>query len=154
MSDLHREHCRRQHRVLGQFLAIEAWLRGVDCIVIGRDDLEQYLGLIRFKSTRVYWLQLDLKPWFPYQKDYYSSTSPSSLNSLFLSRVPIERHLPDGTMLTESRVAQMTGDAPLTQMFSSARRLPSEGEIVAYLAQLSAGLVLPKRRKRAKRRAR
>ncbi len=39
-------------------------MRGLDCIVLVRGDLEAFLGLKRFKSTRVKWLKEDLKPWF------------------------------------------------------------------------------------------
>ncbi len=155
MNDPHRESCRRQHRVLGQYLAIEAWLRGVECLVLERSDLGGFLGLERFKSMRVAWLQDDLSPWFSFQVPYYSSSSPSSLHSLFLSRVPIEQHLPPGTMMTDRRIEEMAADAPRTQKLSkgrSGRRFPSEAKIVGYLATLSAGLAAPKRRKRSRRR--
>jgi len=154
MAYPHRKHCRREHRVLAQFLAIEAWVRGIDCIVLERAELERYLGLERFKSERVRWLQEDVKPWFPFQALHIASTSPSSLYDLFLSRVPIAQHLPNGTMSTTERVAQIPRSAPLTQVFSKNSRLPSEEEIVAYLAKLGAGLIVPKRRKRARRQGR
>ena len=151
MPYLHREYCRRQHRTLGQYLATEAWLRGIDCLVIERVDLLSFLGLKQFKSERISWLQKDLEPWFPYQ---VRSPSHSSLGDLFLSRVPIADFLPGDSMTTDDRIARMPSDAPLTQKFSKGRRFPSEEEIIAHLAKLSAGLVLPKRRRRAHRKAR
>ena len=154
MAEQHREYCRRAHRVLGQYLSIEAWLRGVDCLVLERPDLEAYLGLARFKGARVKWLQDDLKPWFPCQVPFYASSSAASLHSLFLSRIPIEKHLAGGAMSTAHRIAQMREGAPLTQLFSQNARLPSEEAIVGYLAQLSSGLIVPKRRKRARRKSR
>jgi hypothetical protein len=140
--------------VLGQYLALEAWLRGVECLVIERSDLERFLGLERFKGVRVEWIQEDLSPWFPFQVPYYSSSPRASLSVLFLSRVPIEEHLPYGSMTTEQRIKDMARNAPRTQKFStgrSDRRFPTEAQIVGYLATLSSGLAAPSRRKRSGR---
>src|ERR1700687_3759584 len=75
--------------MIGQYFAIQAWLRGLDCIILERCDLETFLGLQRFKSSRIEWLQSDLKPWFPYQSVSYKSSSPSSIESIYLSRLPL-----------------------------------------------------------------
>lgn len=155
-NDPHRDACKRQHRILAHYLAIQAWLRKLDCIVLVRSDLEKFLGLKRFKSTRVDWLQDDLKPWFPYQFPYYLTRAGSSIHSLFLSRVPIEKHLPSGSMSTDKRISQMETDAPRTAKFSETRgasNIPDEKQIVAELAVISAGLDTPSvpRRKKKKR---
>jgi hypothetical protein len=154
-SDPHRESCRRQHRVIGNYLAMEAWLSGVDCIVLERSDLERFLQLERFKSTRVKWLLEDLRPWFSYQEPYYRTSSPSSIHSLYLSRVPITAHLPKGPMTTALRINRMGEDAPKTMLFSKvpSRKLHDEKKIVAQLAQLASGLVAPPRRARRSRRS-
>lgn len=157
-NDPHREACRRQHRIVAQYLAVQAWQRRLDCIVLVRNDLEKFLGLTRFKSARVDWLREDLKPWFPYQSPYYRTGSPSSIHSLFLSRVPIDLHLPTGSMTTEQRIKKMKDDAPPTARFSetlSEGEVPTEKDIVAELAVLSAGLdapAIPKKKKLKRRR--
>jgi hypothetical protein len=144
MNEPHRNSCRRHHRVIGQFLAVQAWHRGLDCIVLQRTDLEQFLGLKRFKSERVKWLKADLKPWFKYQEAYYRTNVPSSIHSLFLARVPIASHLPRGSMTTVERIGGMDSDAPRTELFSkSSRKVPPEEDIVSYLAKLTAGLITP-----------
>ncbi len=145
-NDPHREACRRQHRIVAQYLAVQAWQRRLDCIVLVRNDLEKFLGLKRFKAARVGWLREDFEPWFPYQSPYYRTVSPSSIHSLFLSRVPIKLHLPSGAMSSEQRINQMEDDAPPTARFSetlSAADVPTEKDIVAELAVLSAGLDAP-----------
>jgi hypothetical protein len=107
--------------------------------------MEKLLGLERFKSVRVEWMRSDFDPWFPYQEAYFSTRAPSSIHSLFLSRVPISEHLPAGSMTTERRIALMAEDAPRTQRFSGGdTRVPTEGEIVSRLAVLAAGLDVPK----------
>src|SRR5260221_14598706 len=106
-TDPYRELCRHHHRIIGHFLAVQAWMRGLDCIVLIRDDLEAFLGLKRFKSARVKWLREDLKPWFPSQTHYFKSSAPSSIHSLFLARVPMVRYLPSGSMTTEDRMREM-----------------------------------------------
>ena len=135
-NDPHRDYCRRQHRIIGHYLALTAWLRGLDCIVLVRSDLEKFLGLERFKSIRVKWLKEDLKPWFPHQEDYYNTSMPSSIHSLFLSRVSISSYLPEGSMTTEARIAQMPIESPRTERFSrsqTGKEVPPEAEMVSYL---------------------
>ena len=109
-----REGCRRHHRMIGHYLALQAWTRKLDCIVLSRLDLEAFLGLERFKSTRINWLREDLKPWFPFQEDYKKSGAPSSIHSLYLARVPISKHLPSGTMTTAARINGMGKNSPPT----------------------------------------
>jgi len=144
-EEFYREACRRKHRVLGHYLAIQAWLRKLDCIVLQRRELEHFLGLERFKSTRVTWLIVDLKPWFPFHESYYLSKSPSSISALFLSRVEIAGHLPKGTMTTDQRISRLSKDAPKTGKFvlKTSQKPPSEDSIVSELALVTAGLREP-----------
>lgn len=145
--DAHREACARQHRVLGHFLAVQSWVRRLDCIVLVRKDLEVFLGLERFKTQRIRWLKQDLKPWFEFQEAYFLTRSPASLSSLFLSRVPISVHLPSGSMTTDDRIKNMPKGAPRTERFTSVHksghRAPNEADIVKYLAVLDSGLSNP-----------
>lgn len=145
MSDPHREDCRRQHRVIGHYLALQAWHRGLDCIVLNRTDLERFLGLKRFKKERIDWLRADLKPWFPFQKPYYLKRSKSSIHSLFLSRADLTQYLPAGMMTTEERITGMKPGSPKTELFSEYDKvpIPSQAEMVSYLALLAAGLRTP-----------
>jgi hypothetical protein len=63
MNDtFYRTACARRHHIIGHYLAVQAWIRGLDCIVLDRADLEFFLGLQRFKSVRVTWLREDLRP--------------------------------------------------------------------------------------------
>lgn len=154
MTDPHREFCRNQHRIIGHYLAVQAWVRGLDCIVLVRGDLETFLALERFKSARVDWLQEDLKPWFPHQVPFYKTGAPSSMHSLFLSRVPIKKHLPMDSMTTEERIRQMSEGAPRTERFtnkSDGSQVPSRAKMVSKLSVLAAGLDTPRRyRKKSK----
>jgi hypothetical protein len=156
MIDPHRESCRRDHRIIGQSLAVQAWLRGLDCIVLVREDLEAFLGLERFKSTRIRWLKEDLKPWFQYQRPYYRTSSPSSIHSLFLARVQIDKHIGSDSMTTEERIASMAPEAPRTERLTTRRdgsQVPSLAKIVSALSVLAAGLASPKRSAKRRKKA-
>jgi hypothetical protein len=143
-NQAYRDACRRHHRLIGYYLAIVAWARNLDCIVLDRSHLEKLLGLKRFKSVRVRWLCSDLRAWFPHQEAYHLTRAPSSISTLFLSRVPISAHLPKGSMTAEQRLAGMAKDAPRTEMFSSSSsEIPEEAEIVLRLALFAAGLDTP-----------
>lgn len=152
MLNLHREYCRRQQRTLGHWLATEAWLRGVDCIVIEAADVLSFLGLDRFKSARAAWLEDDLRPWFPYQIFRPAPGSTPSTPDLYLSRFPIEEFVHGGPMKADDWIAQLPTNALRAENFSARGRFPSEEEIVGDLAKLSAGLASPKRRKRVRKR--
>lgn len=144
--DAHRESCRRQHRVLGHYLAVQAWLRGLDCIALEREDLEAYLGLERFKSERIKWLIDDLLPWFPYKSDFYKSNAESSLHSLFLARVPVVGWLPMESMSTEDRIRAIDKKAPKTALLhvgKKGKKRVRETDVVRYLAILDSGLLNP-----------
>ena len=146
-EDFHRESCRRQHRVIGQYLAMQAWKRGLDCIVLERDNLEFFLGLEQFKSTRLRWLREDLKPWFPHQVAHYNTIAASLIGALYLSRVPIERHLPSGSMTVDERLKKMAPGTPKTQLFLKQTNIrwrpPTEKDMVSQLAVITAGLAIP-----------
>lgn len=142
----HRDSCKRLHRIVANYLAVQAWTGQLDCLVLDRQDLEHFLQLERFKSSRVEWLQEDMRPWFPHQAAFYRSGSPSSIHSLFLSRVPIEEHLSSETMTTPERIALMAHDAPPTALYSSWRpKRPTEEEMIAELTFFSNGLRVPLR---------
>jgi hypothetical protein len=141
----YRNSCKRQHRIIGHYLALQAWLRGLDCIVLSRHDLEFFLGLRRFKSIRVIWLQGDLQPWFQNQVPYYSSKAPSSISCLFLSRVIIEPHLPKGRMTTSQRLSAMKPGSPRADLFLDSPNaiLPTEAQMISQLAMFSSGVAVP-----------
>jgi len=148
MSDdtFYRAYWLRQHRIIGQYLAVQAWIRGLDCIVLDRWELEVFLGLCRFKKKHVDWLQEDLRPWFPFQETFTATKNPSSLHSVFLSRVPISEHVSMNNMTTEKRIAAMSPAAPKTGLLMDKkwlRKLPREGEMLAQLANLSFGVITP-----------
>ena len=136
----------KQHRIIGNYLAVQAWHRGLDCVVLSRHDLEFFFGLKRFKSTRVHWLKEDLRPWFPHQKDYYHSKASSSIHSLFLSRKPIEDFLPVGAMTSQERLLRMSATAPKAAMFFDKSWLlnrPSEADMLSQLMLLASGVATP-----------
>ena len=39
------EHYRRQHRIVGHYLALTAWTRDLDCILLDRDDVQILLNI-------------------------------------------------------------------------------------------------------------
>jgi hypothetical protein len=144
--EAHRSACQRQHRVFGHYLAIQAWLRNLDCIAVKREDLEVYLGLERFKSERVKWLLEDLEPWFPYNRVFYKASAESSLHSLFLSRVKIGGWLPTASMTTKQRIAKIASESPKTALFFEGgprKKQITEVDVVRYLAILDSGLSSP-----------
>ena len=146
--DAHRAFCWKEHRIIGFYLATTAWARQLDCVVLERLDLESMLGLQRFKSARIQWLEEDLQPWFPHQVPFYHTGALSSIHSLFLSRVPIAEHLQRGEMTTEARIQCITDSGPRTETLmrkTLAEKRPTQEMITKYLALLAGGLIDPTR---------
>lgn len=106
-----------------------------------RAELKSVLDLKRVKATRIKWLREDLAPWFTYQKTYYDSRAPSSINSLFLSRVPLAPHLPDGRMTPSERVRGIPADAVRVALLKEGSL--DEATIIATMVQRSTGLAAP-----------
>lgn len=122
-----------------------AWIRGLDCIAVERADLSTFLDLKVFKAERVKWLLDDLKPWFPFSVAHNSTKASSSLRTIYLSRVSLKEHLPDGAMSMRERLKKMGPDGPRAEPFriSPAQKSVDETDIVRYLAVLDSGLVDP-----------
>jgi hypothetical protein len=147
----YRDACRRQHRAMGNYLAIDAWSRGLDCLVPTRKNLETLFGLTKLTKTRVEWIREDIRPWFLYSVEYgwgQPYTSSWSTAALFLSRLPIADHLPRGRMSAEARIKGMAIGAPRTAFFRRGNsRIPREGAMVSRLARYAAGLDVPRSRR-------
>ena len=148
-SDPHREACRRQHRLLAHYLAIQAWIEKLDGFMVKREVLECLLGLQHFKKARLHWLIEDIKPWFEYHNNYYQSQT-NAFRSLCISRQQL--HLPTGSMTPDDRLHLMYMEAsnPDSPNFRHCPQLrvlstptPHWHEIVGYLAVLADGLILP-----------
>lgn len=56
----------RNHKSLGMYLAIKAWLKGVDCIAIDRDEIKSHFGIKSLSTQRVAELAADVKDLFPF----------------------------------------------------------------------------------------
>lgn len=112
-----REGARRQHRTVSLFAVLQCWMRDLDGLVFNRQHLERLLGLERFKSTRVEWLQEDLREFFPYQQPFWLTGKENSFASLFVSRAPLDGFLPNGSMTNEERLEGILENGPRIAMF-------------------------------------
>lgn len=91
----------------------------------------------------------DIKPWFQFNKPYYKPDSKTYLKSLFLSRASLDPYLPKGRMGVDQRISKAitANEALKIERFSNIRGsnpVPSETEMVSYLALLAAGIKAPK----------
>jgi len=90
----------------------------------------------------------DIKPWFRFHKTYYKPGSRTFVKSLFLSRASLESYLPKGRMGVDQRIARaITANGTLRiERFRSIRDshpIPSERDMVSYLALLASGIGAP-----------
>jgi hypothetical protein len=142
------EYYRRRHRIVGHYLALQSWTRGIDCVVLDRTDVQRLLKLSNTGEDRVRQFTEDVKPWFKFSKPYYKPGSHTYLKSLFLSRVSLDSYLPKGQMTVDQRIMKaITSKGTLKiERFAHVRGsqpIPSEEEMVSYLALLAAGVRAP-----------
>lgn len=142
------EYYRRQHRIVGYYLALQAWLRNLDCIVLNRSDLQTFLNITNTGEDRIKQFTADNKPWFKFHKAYYRRGSKTYIRSLFLSRVDISPYLPSGLMGVEQRIAKTVtaGGAIRIEQFSKSdglHKVPPEKDMVSDLALFATGLKTP-----------
>lgn len=151
MNSAYEDYYMRLHRIVGHYLAIQAWLRRVDCLVLVHGDLKAFLGLKKIEAIHIKKFVADVEPWFPYYKRFPPKTAKTSTSSLWLSRIAIIPHLPAGRMSVNERINQMQPDEngvtpPSIERFSKssdAHEVPSHIKIVSYLALLADGLKTP-----------
>ena len=139
MEDLHREFCRRQHRMLGNYLAIKAWIGGLDCLIVQRKQLGSFLGLERFKGVRIEWLNEDLRPWFRYFYDLYSV---GSFAGVFLSRKRFPRPLDTQNMTDEARIKGLEKHSIVAKKL---KKMPTEADVISRPALWAVRLEAPRK---------
>jgi|GEM_PF-2332605 len=136
---------KRHHRILGMYLAVGAWTNNLDAIILDRECFTRYLGLERVKQVRIQQFKNDVKEWFPYTHVYVSG---NSLESLYLSRIPMLGEIPDGIMSTANRVKGARENLFAIEEWRNIHKdieTISEEEVVSFIALLSTGLAAPKR---------
>ncbi len=135
-EDIYRDACRHSHRILGSYLALWAWKKGVDCVVLDRHRLLPFLGLKKaMRERRLHWLDEDVRDLFPYQESLGYSRSGVHM-SLYLSR----KRFPDGTFarsMTDPKRVQMLSEGGLPA--SIVGKLPTEDRMTGILATAATG---------------
>lgn len=84
-------------------LALWAWGKHVDCVVVHRDQLHPYLGIMARREERLRWLVSDARPLFPYTKELYHGGG-GKRGTIYLSRKKFPDGVFDGTMYDIDRV--------------------------------------------------
>jgi hypothetical protein len=153
----HREYCQRQHRIVRNWLASQAWLRGIDCIVITSENIKGLFKLKKLEYSRIADFIKDVKPWFRYSKKIWTGRSPSGIfQFVFLSRVEIsisgneltfpssqQRNLPPKEI--KGKITELKDSLPRIELLEFLNTtLPTETEIVSEQCLLAVGLEYPR----------
>lgn len=88
---------------LANFLVLEAWRSGTDCVVIDARSIRTYFGLARLPDSRVKALQQAAKKAFPHQQRLWENPETNANVALYLSRVPLPRAAFEDVMSTTRR---------------------------------------------------
>lgn len=139
---------RRRHRIVGHYLALQSWLRGLDCVVLDRNEVLAFLNTKETGKKRIKQFKADVAPWFKFVKPYYKKGSSTYIRSLFLSRINLDSYLPQGLMSTDQRmtkaIAATDGKLSIERFSRTDSKVPSETEMVSDLTLFATGLKTPK----------
>jgi len=133
-NEIYRNACRRSHRILGSYLALLAWKKEVDCVIVAQDELFDYLGIKAMRKQRLRWLVHDIKDLFPHAQALYRSTRGHV--STYLSRLKFPAGAFDERMYDDERVHVLREGGLRTVDIS----LPSEDRMAAFLAFTAIGV--------------
>ncbi len=146
----------RLHRTVGVYLALKAWTRGFDCIVLSRKDLFGFFAMKSTPSERMEQIRKNVRPWF---RGFVAScprpNNPTFVNYLFLiRRKKDESYFSSGTALSPSGVKLLiqivnssdNPGTPKTALFSkfvSDGKVPTQEDILSELVLVVSGLEAP-----------
>jgi len=133
----------REHRLIGIFLAHEAWQQRVDCLVLKRPVLRTVLHVDRYlRPTRIWSFLKDIEPWFPFYKIFYYGRH-MGIHSVYVSRRPVAKFIPeaDGKMTTEELIASMKRGRPRTAILTLGT-LKGRNEVERYWEGIVSGAEL------------
>ena len=141
----------RLHRIVGLYLALKAWCRGVNCIALSRSEVRQFFNIDSTPKQRMTEIQNDLKPWFRGFKPYYRENDNTYVQWLFLSQGEDTSCLPAGSTFSslgvvKSLIEGLGAEAPKTSLFSDISgglAVPSQKDMITELTLLTAGLTSP-----------
>ena len=135
-EDVYREAQARLHRVLGSYLAMKAWSCNLDCVVIERDSLLDFLDLERMRNARVDWLKSDLEYLFKYAHTTNNSQT-GTYATLYLSRVKIPRNAGIWVSMTSKERINLLSEHGIK---AKVIELPSEKTLLRKMALISQGI--------------
>jgi hypothetical protein len=121
--------------MLGSYLALWAWRKRIDCVVIHRDELHPYLGIKARRQQRLRWLVADIKDLFPYVQELYQGRTRAH-GSLYLSRVRFPRDVFDDSMYDVDRIGLLRQHGLTAAMIT---KLPTERRMGLFLTSAVIG---------------
>ena len=142
-DETYRQAIARQHRIYAHYLALYAWVRKIDCLIINRQQLLKLLNLKAIKQARMAWFEEDVRPWFPELHTMWASSNDERLSSVILSRHPVPPSALQGSMTTEMRIVCLVEEGiPAGTFLGGQYRgpLPNQKDIVSVISLLAAGL--------------
>ena len=143
--ETHSEYNRRQHLVLGAYLAMHCWHGGYDAVIVDRFTLSRLHELEKFKDERLSWLRRDIRPYFLYSEVLHF-TNKNKFGALVLSRTEIPEEFLSGNMRDEARAKRGRENdyrvCALSELKTCDTKITEESA-VSFLALAANGLTFP-----------
>jgi hypothetical protein len=134
-NETYREANRRRHRLLGSYLALYAWEKKVDCVVLVRDQLVPFLEMGSLPESRIKWVIDDVYKLFPFHSVVWDNKG-KKVEALYLSRQQIPANAWQNGLSTEEYVEALKNAGLNTKI----AKVPAESEIIRVMAFISHGI--------------
>ena len=139
------EFYRRQHRVLGAYLALHCWHGGYDAVIVSRKTLAHIHELTNFTEKHLSWLQDDIRPYFA-ESSKLTYTGSNKFAAVALSRVEIPSGFGRASMYDEPRAKHWRTKgfqvAALSEL-KTTNTVFTERDAASFLALTASGLAVP-----------
>jgi hypothetical protein len=119
------------------YLAVTAWVRKIDCVILAREDLLPFLGLERMKDRRIEWLKKDVQRLFPYAENLVAEKT-KNYSSLYLSRIAFPDDEVFRWMSHDMRIRKLEAAG----LKAAIVEIPEEGVMVSLMATAIHGIKL------------
>ena len=140
------EFYRRQHRVLGAYLALHCWHNGFDAVIVSRETLAHMHELKKFTSVHLTWLERDVRPYFPVTTKLYYTEQRNKFAAVVLSRIPLPKHFGTASLKDEDRAQFWRRRKFRVAALSELRgcdTMITEKSAATFLSQVGVGLAVP-----------
>lgn len=144
-TEAYYEYYRRQHRILGAYLAIHCWHAGYDAVIVDRVTLAHMHEITNFTKSHLSRLRDDIRAYFPHTIELFYTNGAKFAAAAF-SRIEFPSGFGNAKMQDVPRAEYWRKKDFRVCALSELRTTDlkfTEKEAATFLTQASVGMIIP-----------